>query len=74
MDAHFLVIMSSPFCPSLCVVHGFKKVSYDVIEDSNLATTFSLNVKGTTALLGAVTGEVTSQPGTARGKLLVHTL
>ena len=43
-----------------------------MIEDSTLATTFSLNVKGTTALLGAVTGEVTSQPGTACSKLLVH--
>ena len=60
--------MSSPFL-SHCVVHGFKKVSYDVMEDSTLATTFSLNVKGTTALLGAVTGEVTSQPGTACSKL-----
>ena len=57
----------------LCnVVHGFARASYDVVEDTNLATTFSLNVKGETTLLGAVAGVVTSQAGGTSRKLLLH--
>ena len=42
-----------------------------MLEDNNLEITFSLDVKGETALAGAVPGEVTSRPGTAR-KLLLY--
>ena len=41
-----------------------------MIEGSTLAATFSIDVKGETRLLGAVTGTVTSEPGTARKRLL----
>ena len=37
-----------------------------MVEDDTLRITFSLNVKGSTTLLGAITGTITSQPGTAR--------
>ena len=62
MVAHILMIMSSLLL-SLCAVHGFAKASYDVFEDTNLDATFFLNVKGETTLVGAVTGEITSQAG-----------
>ena len=70
MVPHIFVIMPSPFV-SLCIVHGFEKASYNVIEDTNLRTTFSLNVKGTTTLLGAVTGEITSVAGGTSRKFLL---
>ena len=57
---------------SLSAVHGFASASYNVIEDTNLATTFSLNVKGRTTLVGAVAGVVTSQAGGTSRKLLLH--
>ena len=66
--AHIFVLMSPS--SSLCAVHGFVRASYNVIEGDTLATTFSLNVKGRTVLLGAVTGTATSEAGTARKILL----
>ena len=56
---------------SLCAVHGFDKASYNVIEGSNSETKFSLNVKGETTLLGAVTGEINSQAGGTTRKLML---
>ena len=53
----------------LAVVHGFEKASQIVTEGTNLFTTFSLNVKGETTLLGAVTGEITSRAGGTSRKL-----
>ena len=69
--AHILVIIFSLLL-SLCAVHGFDKESYNVTEDSSLATTFSLNVKGETTLLGAVAGEVISLAGGTARKLMLH--
>ena len=54
------------------VVHGFEKASDNVIEGDNLFITFSLNVKGETTLLGAVTGEITSRAGGTSRKLLFY--
>ena len=55
---------------SLCVVHGFASASYNVIEDANLATTFSFNVKGESSFLGVVTGRITSRAGGTSRKLV----
>ena len=56
---------------SLCAVHGFERASYSVIEGNILIARFSLNVKGETTLLGAVTGEITSQAGGTSRKFLL---
>ena len=56
---------------SRCAVHGFERASYSVIEGSILAVRFSLNVKGETTLLGAVTGGITSQAGGTSRKFLL---
>ena len=53
-------------------MHGFANASYSVTEGTNLPTTFSLNVKGQTALLGAVAGVITSQAGGTASKLMLH--
>ena len=68
------VVPSLTIFLSLCAVHGFASASYEVTEDANLATTFSLNVKGQTTLLGAVTGEITSRAGGTSRKLVLHDL
>ena len=57
---------------SLCAVHGFLNASYEVNEDNKLATRFSLDVKGETTLLGAVTGVITSQAGGTSSKLMLR--
>ena len=67
-------IHSSAFI-SLCAVHGFASASYDVIEDTNLAITFFLNVKGnTTFQFPDLFGRITSQAGGTSRKSLPHDL
>ena len=51
-------------------VHGFANVSYAVVEDKRLDTTFSLNVKGETNLPLMISGAITSEAGTASECLL----
>ena len=53
-------------------MHGFAKALYSVTEDTNLNTSFSLNVKGQTTLPGAVAGVVFSQAGGTSRKLMLH--
>ena len=52
-------------------VHGFANVSYTVVEDKRLDTTFGLNVKGKTNLSLTISGTITSkEAGTASEWLL----
>ena len=46
--------------------------SYDALEGWYLVTTFSLNIKGETTLLGVVAGEITSRAGGTSRKLMLH--
>ena len=67
-------LITYPVYLSLHAVHGFERASYEVTEDANLGTTFSLDVKGETSLVGAVTGIITSEAAGTSRKLLLHNL
>ena len=53
-------------------MHGFERAFYNVVEGDNVITTFSLNVKGETTLLGAVAGLVCSQAAGTTGTLMLY--